>query len=402
MRQFAAEQLEAHEDPDTWRRKHAEHFAVISEEIAAGMRGSDELLFRERLMVELDNLRTAVQWTIERDNAADVELGLRIIAALSYEASFNRPLGVGVWAERAAEWAERTTPARRSDVLGAAASSSLARGDLDLARTYALAAISEGPQLESWSPSLPYMTLAYRALATGEHHEVRAIIDEWRAAFDLIEAKDFVLASGMWTWSSFSSLLGDEAAVDYAREGVALARTINNPSALVNSLHALGMALARTSPDEALALLEEAVATNIPFGKLNLIGNAEALIAQLRVRRGDTPGALEALRLSVLHLDEVGDRPQFLGTVDWAVVIFYWLKEDASVAVLAGVAIDGPLAALNNFPGVPQHGDSALSKVEARLGADRYRELVAHGAAMSYDDIVQFLLREIDRLLVSS
>jgi hypothetical protein len=302
-----------------------------------------------------------------------------------------------VWAERAAEWADRSTiPARRFDVLGAAASSALARGDMELARAYASAAIREGPQFGSWSPSLPYLTLAYRALAAGEHDEVRGIIDEWRAALELIEAEDFVLATGMWTWSSFSSLLRDEGAADYAREGLALARKINNPSALVNSLHALGMALARTSPDEALALLEEAVATDIPFGKLNLVGNAQALIAQLRARRGDTPGALDSLRLSVVHLDEVGDRPQFLGTVDWAIVIFYLLEADEAAAVLAGVAIDGPLAALNKFPGAPKHGDSAMSKVEARLGSERYRELVARGAAMSYDAVVQYLLEEID------
>ncbi|MEX0663732.1 MAG: adenylate/guanylate cyclase domain-containing protein [Acidimicrobiia bacterium] len=402
MRQYAAEQLEEHDDPDAWRRRHAEHYSAVTEEVARGIRGPDEGRYRQQLLAEIDNVRSAVQWSNDAADRTDAELGLRIIAALSYEASFNRPLGVGVWAERAAERAERSTEGRRSDVLSAAASSALARGDVDLCAVFANAALEHGPQADSWSPSLPYLALAYRALTVGAHDEMRSVIADWRRTLESIDADDFQRASGYWTWAAFGSLFGDPQALEDARAATTVARKSGNPTAIGNSLHALGMALARSDPDEALAVLEEAATVKMVSGKSNLLGNAYALIAQLRARRGERSAALEALRFSIAHLDEAGDKPQFLGTIDWAVVIFRLFEEDEAMAVTAGVAIDGPLAVLNNFPGVPRHGDPALSKVEARLGAERYRELVAQGAAMSYDEVVQYLFAEIDRMLAET
>ena len=60
LRQYGRERLHEDGDTDRWRRRHARHFAAFAAEIARGLRGRDELAWRERLLGDLDNLRSAV------------------------------------------------------------------------------------------------------------------------------------------------------------------------------------------------------------------------------------------------------------------------------------------------------------------------------------------------------
>jgi predicted ATPase/class 3 adenylate cyclase len=401
MRQYAVERLADEDDTDRWRRHHAEHYAALTERIAAAIRGPDELVWRARLDVELDNLRSAVTWALDSANDEDAELALRIVAALSYETSFNRNVGVGIWANRAAERAERSNPARRTDVLGAAAYAALVWGDHERARTLAMAALRDGPAPGGWAPGLGYLTLGYSALATGSHDEVGAVMAEGRKALEAIGADEWTRVSFAWTTAAFGGVLGDPGARSLAEEAVTIARRIGNPSSIANSLHALGWSLAHDSPDEALAAFEEATSV-LRIANDNLLTSALSMIARLRARAGDLDGALQALRDSVEYGDRIGDRPQFVSTVDCGVAILARYGQPELAAVWAGVVIDGPLAALNSFPAARAHGDRLLTRVQAELGDDAYRSAVEFGARMSYDELVPYLLGKLDRLIDDS
>jgi len=80
IREFAVEQLQASGEGDRYRRRHADHFLALAE--AAGL--SVEAVEREEpqrhdaAFAEQDNLRAALDWTLE----ADPELGLRLAVAL--------------------------------------------------------------------------------------------------------------------------------------------------------------------------------------------------------------------------------------------------------------------------------------------------------------------------------
>ena len=98
MRAYARELLDESGDADGWRRSHAEHFADFAELAGPGLMGADELIWRPRLHDELDNLRAAVGWGLDRDDPADQDLALRVIAALanqSYMARGGRDRRVG-------------------------------------------------------------------------------------------------------------------------------------------------------------------------------------------------------------------------------------------------------------------------------------------------------------------
>ncbi|MDQ1467675.1 MAG: hypothetical protein QOH10_2090, partial [Actinomycetota bacterium] len=101
LRQYALEQLDARDETDALRRRHTEYYAAFAQGIGPRLLGAEELMWRPRLTAEIDNLRAAVGWAIERTTDEDRELGLQIVAALSREAVLDRGSGIGGWAARA-------------------------------------------------------------------------------------------------------------------------------------------------------------------------------------------------------------------------------------------------------------------------------------------------------------
>jgi hypothetical protein len=112
-------------------------------------------------------------------------------------------------------------------------------------------------------------------------------------------------------------------------------------------------------------------------------------------------GALTALRQSVEHLDRIGDRPQLAGTVDWGIVVLQRFGELEVAAVLVGVALESPLAAINNYPGALGRNpdDPFISSLKRELGAEQFQDAIGRGARMLLEDVVPYLYREIDRIL---
>jgi predicted ATPase len=398
MRQYAQERLVETADIEEWRRRHAEHYAAVTEESVVGTRGRDELRWRDELDADLDNIRTAVAWGLAASEDDDAELALRIIAALSFETSFNRMIGVGEWATQALERAEHAPPARRSDIFGSASYRALLLGDHEEALRLAHLSIDAGVHADSWSPGMAYVTVAYCALALGRHDEVVPATTEGLERIRAAGCGEWQRLQLAWTHVSFKALLGDRAARAEAEQVLREARALGNPTGIGNALHSFGWALARESPDEALAAFEEA-SSGLTTANDNLVMSAFGMVAQLRARRGDRSGALEALRASVVSGHELGDRPQFVATIGWGVFVFSRFGQLEQAAVLAGALVDGPLAEISRFPGVAQsHEDPALTRVRSAIGTDAYRDAAARGAAMSFDDVVAYMIREIDAL----
>ena len=142
--QYARERLDEHGDTDEWRRRHAEYFAAWAEEAGPGLDGPDELAWRTRENAELDNLRAAVTWALDRDDPDDIGLALRIVGALAYETHRNPAAGIGAWAERALPHVEITSPQLRYAVTAAAAYHQINLGNYEHAQELAQQAIGDG------------------------------------------------------------------------------------------------------------------------------------------------------------------------------------------------------------------------------------------------------------------
>jgi hypothetical protein len=63
-----------------WRRRHAEFFAAYAAEVARGVRGREELAWREGLVGDLDKLRAAVVGGLETGIEGDQQTAVAIVA----------------------------------------------------------------------------------------------------------------------------------------------------------------------------------------------------------------------------------------------------------------------------------------------------------------------------------
>ena len=141
LRQYARGHLEEAGLTETLRRCHADYYARWSEAAGPALLGPDELRWTAALRAELDNLRAAIAWSLDRDDPDDRELALRIVAALSVQAVTRRDAGIASWATRALPYAEAARPELRVRVLGAAASDAALRLDYQRARSHCATAL---------------------------------------------------------------------------------------------------------------------------------------------------------------------------------------------------------------------------------------------------------------------
>ena len=112
-------------------RRHADHYTQFAEAADDGLAGPDEVAWRRRVHLELDNLRAAFIRCLILGEDDDVRRALRIVAALAFEAVNDRGLGIGGWAEHLVPRVDLAPPAVRTAVLAAAAFSAQGRNDVD-------------------------------------------------------------------------------------------------------------------------------------------------------------------------------------------------------------------------------------------------------------------------------
>jgi predicted ATPase/class 3 adenylate cyclase len=93
LRQFAGDRLSASGEAEASRRRHAEYFVNLAEEAEPNMRGVREHEVRDRIDLELNNLRVAMRWSLD---AGEPELGMRLAGAVwrYWKVAFRFSVGV--------------------------------------------------------------------------------------------------------------------------------------------------------------------------------------------------------------------------------------------------------------------------------------------------------------------
>ncbi len=132
IREFAYDQLRANGEEWDIRERHAAYYASLAEASEAGLIGAEQKVWLDRLDAERNNMRTALEWTLNGDGTTRV--GLRIAAALW---RFWDTRGYGAegrgWIERALGLATTSPAEMRARLYHAAGAMAWSRGDLDAA-----------------------------------------------------------------------------------------------------------------------------------------------------------------------------------------------------------------------------------------------------------------------------
>jgi predicted ATPase/class 3 adenylate cyclase len=398
MRQYGRERLDARDETDRWWRRHAEYYATFAEQVGPGLRTKDELLWRKRSAADLDNFRAAVTWALDSSGASDALLAVGVIVALAFEVVHNRAAGVDAWAERAMDLVNACTDAQRSALLGSAAFAAYHRGDMETAAARAGAATACVHQ-DLAALSMAHVASGLFAVGAGDHERALATLGELRNKLDgAPDRDDYMEANFHNVMAIFLTLAGDDGrAQEHAKIGVHIARELGNPTMLAITLAGVGFAVVQQDPQAAIGAFEESIElTRAGASDVNLSGILAAS-ALLGSRRGARSAAVRALREAIEHSREVGDRPTLLGNLTTGIE----LAANVGAFGLAVLLAAKESSAGFNFIGTQYliDYDGALARARDRLGAERYEELWARGTEMSFDQVVEFALTDLDRLL---
>ena len=395
LRQFARERLEETGDADRWRRRHAEHYVKFAERVGLGVQGADQYLWSSRLDCELDNVRVAIGWALDRDEPEDRDLAVEILAALADMAQQHVTVGFDALAAQAAPVAEHCRPEIRAPALSTASYYEANQGRPERARELAQAAMRGGIVTTSSHPFHPQLTLAFIEITSGHYRRALEILDNARAAVGTVD-NPYAEARLHSTMAMFEAMAGqvDQARSD-AERAMELARRLENPTALANAFHATAWALQRDDPAGALAAAEQYFDIyRVGHGGAGAVG-ALALGGGLRARLGDPVGALELLHEAVVASRDQGTRPQLASAFDWSLAPLVKLGRPEAAATLVAALTRGALVEVSQFPGVDEPRARILDRVRATLTAEATEALVAAGAAMSYDEIVEYAINHL-------
>jgi predicted ATPase/DNA-binding SARP family transcriptional activator len=172
IRQYARERFEESEEVEAVKRRHAEFYLVLAEEAEPGVEGPQQAAWLERLEAEHDNLRTALSWSLERSEEA--ELGLRVGEALGQFWYSRGYFGEGRrWLEEALAKASPASTAARANALRRLSFLAFMQGDLDRAQE----AGEEGLNLERVEQF--WDIAGRRSIAAGLLHMLGLVMSAW-------------------------------------------------------------------------------------------------------------------------------------------------------------------------------------------------------------------------------
>jgi predicted ATPase/class 3 adenylate cyclase len=397
MRQYAREQLDHAGEPDRWRRQLVEYCAVFAEQAGAGSLSRDEFVWRAHFYDELDNIRAAVAWSLDRTDQDDTNLALRVISALVFYSVFDSPRGMGVWAQRALPKLESASPQLRYAVTAAAAWQLLSTGDYEGARELARLALADGvPAGSSW-PAAGHMALGIATALLGDPESAIALSVQ---AVRALDASTPDSPDACWlhnTIAFFGLWAGSPVAQVEAEHALRIARDLANPTLLTTALYAWGWALTELDLPAARAALEESIAYARQGASPVVFGPALFQLAVVETRAGETDQAASTLREAIERCHEAGDRSPYFTSVWCGVEILAEHQRYRESARFAGIASQGLGASFLTELGWRTQ-QAALEHVRHALGDAVFEAEFSRGATMTYDDSLEHTLRTLSEL----
>jgi predicted ATPase len=398
MRAYGRELLDDAGEADVWRRRHAQCYASLAEDIAVGIVGPNETAWLRRLIDDVDNLRAAVVWALDRSAESDRDCAFRIAGALAFNAVNYGEIGVLAWAEWCVERARDEGLTVPAVVWAAAGWNAIEQGDWVTAVDRADNALARRNPTDVGAAFLSFLTLACVESFRGNHEAARRTI---ALAVDAAQARgDAVYETGALASSAtFAAMAGDfDSARRHADDALALAQAVGNPTALAGAWAAVGWARWNDDPERALEAITES--RRLRHGG-SVFGPVISIAAVIQSRAGQSHAALIDLRDALGYSADAGLRATVLSALDRAVIVMANVGNPECAAVLGGAVTSGPLAALDTITFAVEGSmrADALAAVRERLGTTRYQGAIRRGAAMNYEELVDYALAEIDRTL---
>jgi predicted ATPase/DNA-binding CsgD family transcriptional regulator len=319
IREYALEMLEANGEEYLSHHAHAAYYMTLAEESERELVGPQQASWLERLEQEHDNLRAALEWSLQKDEdpietQQRMEIALRLAGALRRFWQMHGHLNEGqIFIEKilaASEGILVSSQARAKALIAAGTLASI-QNDYDRTEAYCSESLLLFRELgDPQGTALSLFLLSVVPMMKGDNVAARSLTEEALTLFREMDDKERVA----WSLSTLGVLDSQEekyvSANAHYEESLAIHRKLSNKRGIAASLLRLAQLLFVSQGDQAAlrSLLEEGLALNQELGEKEGIANVHSLYAQLAFRQGDISGARAQLENCILLYREIGQR----------------------------------------------------------------------------------------------
>ncbi len=319
IREYALEMLDANGEERLIRHAHAVYYMTLAEESERELVGPQQAAWLERLEQEHDNLRAALDWSLQQDEDTNepqrrMEIALRLAGALRRFWQMHGHLNEGqTFTEKALSASEGilVSAQARAKALIAAGTLASIQNDYDRTETYCHESLLLFRELgDQQGTALSLFLLSVVPMMKGDNVAARSLTEEALALFREMGDNERVA----WSLSTLGLLDTQEEKYASARahyeESLAIHRKLSNKRGIAASLLRLAQLLFVSQGDQAAlsSQLDEGLALNNELGEKEGIANVHSLSAQLAFRRGDISSARAQIEKSILLYREIGQR----------------------------------------------------------------------------------------------
>jgi predicted ATPase/DNA-binding CsgD family transcriptional regulator len=397
VRQFAREKLEVGDESEEARHRHAAFFLTLAEEAEPKLLGPEDREWLERLERENDNLRSALSWALEREEA---ELALSLGGALGAFWHAHGHLREGRrWLEEALAKDDQASVATRIEALKTLFWLAFDQWDLDRAEAIAQEAMELSSDAEigsSLAASLRIM-LAGPTWVRGDYQRGKELLEESlvisRKADDKVR-----IVEALFQLDGATDSLGDTAgAKEICEEGIALCREVGYTYRLSGFLLSLGYHLMLEGDyKRGAALNEEAAALCREHGYKSTLNYALDNLGWATLLQGDHERARTFYEESLMLSNELGDKMNAANSLEGIACISGAQGEGLRAARLFGAAqaLFEAVGAVAFELTPEEYAWREPYRVAARsqLGEAEWGKVLSQGRAMGMEEAIEYAL----------
>jgi predicted ATPase/DNA-binding SARP family transcriptional activator len=396
IRQYAWERLEESGYLPAQRERHLDYFLSLAEEAKPNLQGTDQARWLDRLEVEHDNLRAALQFSIEvQTSAAIMEMGLRLACALWRFWFVRGHLNEGRGCLNALLAQTAGSSSGRSEALHCAGALAWEQGDFDASRQYYSQSLAIKRELgDRRGIAGALSNLGVLALAQGDPDTAMSFQQE-----SLAIRRDLGDSQGIAAGLNNLGLVADDRghyslARDLYNEALTINRQSGNRNWQANNLNNLGnTALNEGNPELAQKYQSESLVIKRELGDLYGMGTSLDSLGRIALQQGN-------LHAAHIHLFEALSIWRTLGTAQGLAEVFFLLAELAAKggeqersATLYGVS-----EAMRDSVGMPiplkdkAKYESDVAAVRAATGDNIFASAWEEGRRMRKEQAVDYAM----------
>ncbi|HLY25104.1 MAG TPA: adenylate/guanylate cyclase domain-containing protein [Aggregatilineales bacterium] len=403
IRQYARDRLFEANEAAAARDKHLSFFVRYTGQAEIALRGSDIVVWLDRLEIEADNVRAALEWGLEQHPEETLDLAnhigtywtIRGEGGRNHETGWLQSLVARVAALPPVEGeAARNRIRARSLGLSNAAYITIRLGDSTTGRALADEAITLARLVDS--PEVLGFALAMYILSSrflGDLDGARHAVDEASVLAKQLNDKTYMgmnLVARAW----IDNGSGDPARLQaYLAEARSLINVVQGTAAYSFFFSFATIARLSGNLDEARMYLQNAVVLLPQFKSKQNDAMIYSELAHVERQAGNLDKALDSYRNTILRWKDLGHRAAIANQLECFAFIARAQDQFERTAKLLGAADllrDATGAPMTDYERVEYDGE--IAALRAQLDQPTFEAEWAAGRAMTMDEAVQYAI----------